>query len=130
MARPALNDDSEEKPLDPAVERIRRRLIRFMLVNFGLLFIALMAVAAAIVYKAGHKSAPAGSDAGVEAPAPAEAPTASAEIALPAGSTLVSQSVSGALLSLDVRLADGSRAIFVYDTGQKRMIGRYAVVAR
>ena len=49
----------EDKPLDPAVERVRRKLVRFMAINLGLLFAALMAVVAAVVYKAGQTPAPA-----------------------------------------------------------------------
>ena len=51
MIRPAF-DDEEEKPLDPAVEKVRKKLVRFVAINLGLLFVALMAVVGAIVYKA------------------------------------------------------------------------------
>ena len=50
MAQPTF-DDEEEKPLDPAVEKVRRKLVRFVAINLGLLFVALMAVVGAIVYK-------------------------------------------------------------------------------
>ena len=50
MIKPAL-DDEDEKPLDPAVENVRRKLVRFVGINLALLFLALMAVVAAIVYK-------------------------------------------------------------------------------
>ncbi|TIT86625.1 MAG: fimbrial protein, partial [Mesorhizobium sp.] len=43
MARP-IDEEDEEKPLDPAAEKVRRKLIRFMIVNLGLLFLALMVV--------------------------------------------------------------------------------------
>ena len=43
MARPIAEEDSVveggEKPLDPAAEKVRRKLIRFMIVNLGLLFL-------------------------------------------------------------------------------------------
>ncbi|TGT79058.1 fimbrial protein, partial [bacterium M00.F.Ca.ET.157.01.1.1] len=51
MARPDA-DEEQEKPLDPEVVKLRGKLIRFMVVNLGLLFIALMVVIGAIVYKA------------------------------------------------------------------------------
>jgi hypothetical protein len=122
MARPAF-DDEEEKPLDPAVEKVRRKLVRFVAINLGLLFLALMAVVAAVVYKsrtaepvapiAGEISAPDG--------------LVEADIPLPAGARIVSQSLSGNRIALDAELADGSRAIFVYDFAARRMIGRLAV---
>ena len=58
MARPAF-DDEEEKPLDPAVEKVRRKLVRFVAINLGLLFIALMAVVGALVYKSRTAAPPA-----------------------------------------------------------------------
>ena len=50
MAGPAL-DEENDKPLDPAVEKVRRKLVRFVAINLAILLAALMAVAAAIVYK-------------------------------------------------------------------------------
>ena len=52
-----------------------------------------------------------------------------AEIALPAGARIVSQSLSGNRIALDAELADGSRAIFLYDIAERRMVGRFAVTS-
>ena len=41
--------DEEEKPLDPNVEKVRRKLVRFMGINLGLLFLALMAVVSGVI---------------------------------------------------------------------------------
>ena len=43
--------DGEEQPLDPAMERVRRKMIRLLAVSIGIMVIGLMAVLAAIVYK-------------------------------------------------------------------------------
>ena len=51
MAAPH-DDDEDEKPLDPAVENVRRKLVRFIVINLGILFVALMAVVLALVYRA------------------------------------------------------------------------------
>ena len=115
MTRQALDDEIEEKPLDPAVERVRKKLVRFVAINLGLLFAALMAVVAAVVYKAGH------------APAPADGPVAIAEIALPAGARMVGHGFSDGQFSIDAELADGSRTIFIYDIAERRLIGRFAI---
>src|SRR5262245_27019369 len=40
LAQPTFDD--EEKPLDPAAERVRRKLVRFMAINLGLLFTAVI----------------------------------------------------------------------------------------
>jgi len=125
MASPNLHDE-DEKPLDPAVEKVRRKLVRFVAINLGLLFIALMAVLGAIVYKSGSRpETPAATGTGV--PSPAEGAFLSGEIALPAGAKIVSQSLSGNRISIEAALADGSRAIFLYDFAERRMIGRFAL---
>lgn len=123
MARP-LAEDEEDKPLDPNVDKLRRKLIRFMVVNLGLLFLALMVVVAALVYKS-YTAKPTAPIAG-DIQAPAGAPQ-SGDIVLPVGAKVLSQSLSGDRLSLEAELSDGSRAIFVYDIAERRMIGRYTL---
>ncbi len=125
MARPAADDDQDEKPLDPSLEKVRRKLVRFMAVNLGLLFLALMVVIAALVYKSRGAKAPAPSPAG-EIPAPAGEPVAG-DIVLPVGTRMISQSMSGNRLSIDAELADGTRVIFVYDIAGRRMIGQFSI---
>lgn len=121
----ALPDNDDEKPLDPAAERVRRKLVRFMAINLGILFLALMAVVAALVYKS--MTVP------PEAPAVAsDLPSAnvtSGRIVLPAGARLVSQSISGNLLSLHVALAQGGEAILIYDSALGRIVARHDLAA-
>lgn len=119
-------DDAQDKPLDPAVERVRRKLVRFMVVNLGLLFIALMAVAVAIVYRSGSREEPPAA-AVPELPLPAPGLMTRGEIALPQGARIAGHALSGTRISLDVVLADGSRAILIYDTAAGRVIGRFDV---
>ena len=126
MAGP-FDDDDQEKPLDPAVERVRRRLVRFVAINLGLLFLALMAVVVAIVYRANRIESPPAIDVS-ELPAPAEGSLAQGTIALPAGARILGHAISGARLSLDAELPSGARAIFVYDMGTDRLIGRFDMV--
>ena len=124
MARPNI-DDEDEKPLDPAVEKVRKTLVRFVAINLGLLFFAVMAVVAAIVYKS--RTAEQEAVAGGEIPSPGG--MVEAEILLPAGARIVSQSLSGDRIALDAELADGSRAIFLYDLAEKRLVGRFSVTS-
>ncbi|MEP9372873.1 fimbrial protein [Mesorhizobium sp. KR1-2] len=129
MASPNLHDE-DEKPLDPAVEKVRRKLVRFAIINLGLLFIALMAVLAAIVYKTGTKPETPVATSGAVVPSPSEQAFMSGDIALPAGARIVSQSLSGNRISIEAELADGSRVIFLYDFAERRMIGRFVVTAQ
>ena len=127
MVRPT--DDNDEKPLDPAVEKVRKKLVRFVAINLGLLFVALMAVVAAIVYKSGQPTPESAGPASL-VPWPVEGGMLAGDIALPAGARLLSQSLSGNRIALDAELADGSRTIFLYDIAEKRIVGQFAVKAR
>lgn len=117
MAKP-FDDENEEKPLDPAVERVRKKLVRFVAINLGILFLALMAVLIAVVYKT------------VQTPAPPSGEFAEAEIVLPTGAKMVGHGFSNGQISIDAELADGSRAIFLYDLAAHKIIGRYQVTAK
>ncbi|EAB6717729.1 fimbrial protein [Escherichia coli] len=130
MNSPVLEDDEQEKPLDPAVERVRKKIIRFMLINLGVLGVTLMAVVLAIVYKT-RSSAP-------ETPAvvaqpgfavPSDGGLVEASIALPAGAKILSQSLSGERALLQVEEPGGAQALYLYDLAGQRMIGRFAVKA-
>jgi len=124
MASPIVEED-QEKPLDAEAEKVRKKLVRFMGINLGLLFVALMVVIGAVVYKA-HNAPPASAPLASDIQAPAGEPI-NGDIVLPVGAKVVSQSLSGNRVSIDAELADGSRAIFVYDIAERRLIGRFAI---
>lgn len=124
MTRPAA-DDREEAPLDPSLEKMRRKLVRFVAINLGLLFLALMVVIVALVYKSRGTKTPA-APIGSEIPVPPGEQMAG-DIVLPVGARVVSQSLSGSRLSLDAELSDGTRAIFLYDLAERRMVGHFAI---
>ena len=43
--------DEEEAPLDPVMERVRKKMIRLLVISMGTIFISLMVVVYTIVYK-------------------------------------------------------------------------------
>jgi hypothetical protein len=119
MADKTQDGELDEKPLDPSVERVRRKLVRFVAINAGILMFALMAVVLALVYQATRSPdvpAPAGPDRLV-----------SGDILLPAGARVLSHSLSGARLSLHLALEGGAEAILIYDVGQARPVGRFSL---
>ncbi|MER8438124.1 fimbrial protein [Mesorhizobium sp. M1312] len=121
----AVADEDEEKPLDPEVEKVRKKLVRFVAINLGLLFLALMVVIAALVYKT-RTAPPASPPLAGDIQVPSGEPL-TGDIVLPVGARVVSQSLSGNRISIDAELADGSRAIFVYDITERRIIGRFSI---
>lgn len=115
--------EQDEKPLDPAAERVRQKLVRFMAINLGILFFAVMVVIAAVVYRNWTTT---------ETPAEASAPpigeTAKAPLVIPAGARVISQSLSAGRLSLHVALDPQGEAILIYDLPAGRLIGQYDIV--
>lgn len=127
MTSPIRDDDEQEKPLDPALEDVRRRIVKFVVINLVFLLLALLAVAAAVVYKFRGSSAPAAATSGLSLPV--EGQTIQGAIALPPGARVVSQSLSGDRLSLHVDEA-GQQAVYIYDLAAGRMVARFAVEER
>lgn len=121
----AQSFDDDEKPLDPAVERVRRRVMRFIAINLGILFVALMAVAIAIVYRLGARDDDMPPAAGAEGPAGPVA--AEGRIELPTGARIISQALSGGRLAVQVEMATGERAFLIYDLAAGAVVGRIAV---
>ena len=121
---PAL-DDKDEKPLEPAVERVRRKLVRFIGINLAILFVALMAVVGAIVYRSA--SEPDAAAAARFSPPTGEGQVLEGAIPLPAGARILSHSAAGDRLSLQVETADGAQAIHIYDMAQGRTVARFVI---
>lgn len=122
----AGQDETDDKPLDPEAERVRRKIMRFFAISVGITLIAVMAVLGAVVYKlnAPRKSPAeaARSDIPGETVAPGEA-----TIPLEAGTRILSESLSGNRILLDTERADGSRQIVIYDMAEGRIIKRLNV---
>jgi hypothetical protein len=129
MTVPQENEE-QDKPLDPAVENVRRKLVRFIIINLSILFIALMAVVAALVYRATRVPTSPTPPVVSDLPLLQGSDTLEAVIPLPKDARIVSQSLSGRILSLQVELADGQQSIFLYDIAAARIVGRLAISAR
>ena len=116
-------DDEDEKPLDPSVERVRRKLIRFMLINLGILFAAVIVVMGAIVYRSMKETPPAT----VSGPSVPTGESLVATVPLPAGSKVLSHALSGNRVSIEVELSDGLREILIYDFAESRVIAQLSL---
>ncbi|MEK1890740.1 MAG: fimbrial protein [Phyllobacterium sp.] len=125
MAQINQDLDTEEQPLDPALERVRRKMIRLLAVSIGIMVVGLMAVLAAIVYKINQPVPKAVAPARQEIPGqPLDKAMAGESITLDSGTRILSHNLSNNMLSLETRLADGTRQILVYDVATKRVVAR------
>ncbi|PYE88720.1 hypothetical protein [Phyllobacterium leguminum] len=119
-----------EPPLDPAMEKVRRKMMRLLAVSIGIMLIGLMAVLVAVVYKVTRsdeaETAPPRSDIPGEAVTAPVAPPAiiESQVPLAPGTRLLSQSLSGDHVSLETLLPDGGTEIIVYDYVKSRIVAR------
>lgn len=118
----AATDRDEEAPLDPAAERLRRKLVRLLFVSGGIMALGLIAVFAAIVYKLN------GSGLELQAPAAAPAgPPVEARIAIPAGARLISTELQGDRALLYLEGPGASATLVAIDIGSGRVLGRFSL---
>jgi len=117
--------NDEDAPLDPAVERVRRKMMRLMGISVAIMMVGLMAVIGAIFYKIY------GSDEENIAQTPAVEQKAdggsNGNIDLPAGSKIVKAELSGGQILLTIEKREGGIAIWVYDMAGNQVTARIAV---
>jgi len=118
-------DDQEEKPLDPAMESVRRKMIRLQIVSGVIMFVSLMAVFGAVVYKtmrAPTKEPVASASTGI----PSDAPV-SVTANLPSGFVIQSSSLSGGQIMFFGATADGVLKSLVFDIKAGRIVADITV---
>jgi hypothetical protein len=115
----------EDVPLDPAMERVRRKMVRLLMISIGVMMAGVMAVLFGIVYKVNHKSAVPVSASQFNIPQGTDEITGI--IALPAGAHINGHSFSGNQIVIDMTLRDGKREMTVFDMGQGRIIAHYTL---
>ena len=123
-AQPEFGD--EEKPLDPATERVRRKLARFGAIFMGINIVALMAVLGAVVYKLGGYGKDDAQGQGIPAvgvSAPIE-PGFDTMVDIPDGARLVSVSETGGRVVFHLQLADGSTEVWFFDLATQQVSGK------
>lgn len=107
-------DPETEKPLDPAMERVRRKLVRLLAVSIGTLLIGLMAVLGAVVYKTGDNG-----------DVPAEAYRAT--LTLPSGFSIDSTSYSDGRILVFGEDGEGLARILLFDAASGSLVADHRV---
>jgi hypothetical protein len=120
------NDDQEDKPLDPVMENVRRKMMRLQLVSGGIMLLMFMAVLAAIVYKINTRDGKPGAATASGTLVPSDAPI-KATATLPDGFAVsaVSQS-DGQILFYGVTAA-GARKALLFDIAAGRIVAEIDV---
>lgn len=126
------DDDLDEKPLDPEMEKVRRKMVRLLAVSIGIMFIGLMTVLGALVYKftRSDDSAATGAQvAGSSLSVPSDAPVEGVA-ALPAGFAVESVTLDGARIGFYGRASDGSMRLIIHDISIGRIVSDIVVINR
>ncbi|MGH6806839.1 MAG: hypothetical protein ACREEJ_08350 [Ensifer adhaerens] len=118
-------DDQEDKPLDPAMENVRRKMVRLQLVSAGVMLVMLMAVLGTIVYKLTRTDETAQAQSAAIA-VPSEAPV-NAVAALPAGFTVTNVALSGSQVLFYGNLPGAEPRAIVFDIGAGRIVADITV---
>lgn len=120
MTNPNFTDEPEA-PLDPAFEKVRRKMIRLLIISSSVIILGLMAVVFSIVYRVNRLPQPA--DPAATAPAGDQAvPAPQQSITLPAGFAVETTSISGNRVLLFGTGQDGSKRMIVHDIGTGKLV--------
>jgi hypothetical protein len=110
--------DQDDAPLDPAIERVRARMMRLMIISVAIMMVGLIAVIAAIVYKVTGRSVP----------MPVSASAVERRMALPDGARIVSATPNGGDILFVVEPAGGGRQQFwIYRYGEDRVVAKVSI---
>lgn len=110
-------DIEDEKPLDPVLENVRRKLVRRMAWSIGIMMLGLATVLGAIVYRIS-------SDASTNKFVGFEAPYS---LSLPQGAQLLDSDLDGDNILLRIRLADGQVQLLMFDVTKGEILSRIDV---
>ncbi|MEM7463874.1 MAG: hypothetical protein AAF362_14470 [Pseudomonadota bacterium] len=118
------NDDEEEAPLDPAMARVRKKMIRLLVISMSIMIIGLLSVFGAIIYKIGSNG---NDEEQVTAGGAQIEPGVDSSLELPAGATIKSMSLDGLNVLLQLELPDGTRQLLVYGINDQRILATITV---
>lgn len=113
MQDPKIEKD-DDKPLDPEMEKVRRKMVRLLGISLGIMFIGVMAVLAAVVYKINTAE----DDVVVDPAMLSEIPgliSSNLEVILPVGFSTTSFDLDGARGAISGTTSDGKQHILIID---------------
>ncbi|WP_438751945.1 hypothetical protein [Pararhizobium sp. O133] len=119
--------EQEDKPLDPVMENVRRKMIKLQLVSAGVMVVMLMVVLSAIVYKL-TRPGKVDTVQSASVAVPSDAPLA-ATAALPAGFEVSDVALSGGQILFYGLVPGGERKAIVFDIAAGRIVADVSVKA-
>jgi hypothetical protein len=117
--------EQEDKPLDPVMENVRRKMVKLQLVSAGVMLVMLMVVLGAIVYKL-TRPGKADVTQSASVTVPGEAPVTAIAV-LPAGFEVSDVALSGGQILFYGAVAGGDRRAIVFDIAAGRIVADVSV---
>jgi hypothetical protein len=117
-----MTSDDKDGALDPAAERLRRKLTRLLLVSGGIMMLGLIAVFGAIVYRLGILGEERAAPTRIGAAGPVEA-----AINVPADGRLVAAALDGGRALLTIQHSGGRLSLLLVDLETGATLGRYTL---
>ncbi len=105
---------TEEAPLDPAAERVRRKMVRLLAVSIGIMFIGIFAVLGTIVWQMSEAATP-----GI----------ATGTLTVPAGFSVVETAIGTDTIALRGTDPDGRMRVLLFDADDGTAVGAFAIGA-
>lgn len=120
-------DHEEDKPLDPEMEKVRRKMVRLLAVSLGIMFLGVMAVLVGVVYKVmeNEEEVPVRTAADTLA-VPAGGPL-NVTAALPSGFRVDDVSLDGSKILFYGRMPDGGPAAYIFDIVTEKLAARVRI---
>ncbi|MCR9123508.1 MAG: DUF6476 family protein [Phyllobacteriaceae bacterium] len=103
---------AEEAPLDPAAERVRRKMVRLLAVSIGIMFIGVFAVLAAIVWQLGEATTPS---------------LTAGDLIVPDGFSVLESDLAADAILLRGTVTDGSQRVLIFDRASGEMTGDFTI---
>lgn len=123
-------DHEEDKPLDPEMEKVRRKMVRLLAVSLGIMFLGVMAVLVGVVYKVMEDGEEVPVRTAADALAvPADGPL-NVTAVLPSGFRVEDVSLDGSKILLYGRMPDGGPAAYIYDIMTEKLAARVRITGQ
>lgn len=116
----ATEDNGESSALDPAMERVRRKMVRLLVVSISIMMAGLLAVLFAVVYKVTD------AEDNEEMIAQTSQPFADGQIKIPNDEDIVSVSLDGTHILVHTR-GSTTQHLLIYDIRNGKVLARVAV---
>lgn len=134
----AKSANGEDAPLDPAVERVRRKMMRLMGISVAIMMIGLMAVIGAIFYKISQSGDEKSETVVAEEQSASKnmvlqsmgidsSVNFTGDVALPAGTSILKTEMNSGQILMTIGDSSGPKHLWIYDLRTNRVFSKISI---